>query len=292
MNYILFYHGEIPKYIEYTLNSILSSDKNAKIYFCTNQKFHGKNITNVDFNEFTFLKEKKFEIDTLLHNTALENNPLWSTSIMRIYVLKIISEELNINKFIHFDTDIILYKSFQNIQKNYNFNNTKLNITLLDYENLVFGYSYFPGLHIINNIYESFENIFNNYDFYSKKYTKKGGFLNEMKMMNITKEKFPENFSLLPSTPYKDTTILFDPAGYGQYLDGAHVNRGNYYFKRRYISLTSEVGRELMSKRINLQFKNNYPVVIHNSKKFELCNLHIHSKRLHKFLPKNYQSFI
>jgi len=291
MNYILFYYGEIPEHIEFALNSILSTDQNAQIYFCTNQKYSKKNINYINFNEFKDLEEKKIEIDSLLKNTPLQNNPLWSTSLIRIFVLKKIVEELNINEFVHFDTDILIYKSFEEIEKNYKFNKRKLNITLLDSEHVIFGYSYFPTLQIVRNIHDNFENIFKNYDFYKNKYSN-GRVFNEMKMMHITKQENPEIFSLLPTTPYKNSSLLFDPAGYGQFLDGAHLNRGNFYFKRRYISLNSEVGRELKSKRIKLQFKNNLPSVFFNSKKFELCNLHIHSKRLHKFLPKSYKSII
>jgi len=291
MNYILFYYGEIPEHIEFALNSILSTDQNAQIYFCTNQKYSKKNINYINFNEFKDLEEKKIEIDSLLKNTPLQNNPLWSTSLIRIFVLKKIVEELNINEFVHFDTDILIYKSFEEIEKNYKFNKRKLNITLLDSEHVIFGYSYFPTLQIVRNIHDNFENIFKNYDFYKNKYSN-GRVFNEMKMMHITKQENPEIFSLLPTTPYKNNSLLFDPAGYGQFLDGAHLNRGNFYFKRRYISLNSEVGRELKSKRIKLQFKNNLPSVFFNSKKFELCNLHIHSKRLHKFLPKSYKSII
>jgi hypothetical protein len=268
MNYILFFYGEIPNYLEYSLNSILSSDKNAEIYLCTNKKFDRKNITNICFDDFKDLKEKKVEIDSILSNTPLETNPLWSTSLMRIYVLKKLVEEFNKEEFIHFDTDVIVYKSFEDIKKNYDLDKSKLNITLLDSEN-----------------------IFKNYDLYKNKYSN-GLVFNEMKMLKIIKIEYPEIFSLLPSTPYKNHSILFDPAGYGQFLDGSHLNRGNYYFKRRYISLTSEVGRELKSKRIKLEFKKNTPNVVYNSMKFELCNLHIHSKRLHKFLPKNYKSII
>ena len=293
MNYILFYYGQIPDHIELALNSILSTDKNAQIYFCTNQKYPKRNIENINFNDFKDLEEKKIEFNTLLKeiDAPLQDNALWSTSLMRLYVLKKIVEELNINEFIHLDTDVVIYKSFEDIQKEYNFSKTKLNITLLDSEHLVFGYSYFPTSQIVKNIHDNFENIFENYDFYRNKYSN-GGFINEMKMMHIIRNEYPDIFSLLPSTPYKNNSILFDPAGYGQFLDGAHLNRGNYYFIRRYISLNSEVGRELKSKRIKLQFKNKLPTVIYNSNKFELCNLHIHSKRLHKFLPKNYKSII
>ena len=83
---------------------------------------------------------------------------------------------------------------------------------------------------------------------------------------------------------------IFDPASYGQYLDGTHLKRGNYIFKRRWVSTSIEVGRELKSKRITVKFRNNKPIVIFNNKSFELANLHVHSKRLKKFLPLKYRT--
>ena len=291
MNYILFYLGRVPNHVEYTLNSILSSDQNAQIYFCTDKKYERKNIINIDFNNFQDLNDKNNEIKSLLKNTPLQENPLWSSSLMRIYVLKKLAENLNLNEFVHFDTDIIVYNSFENIQKSYKFNYSKLNITLLDNSHLVFGYSYFPKKVILDQIYQCFENIFNDYSFFKNKYGN-GGTFNEMKMMNVSRIMKPELFSLLPSIPYFESQILFDPAGYGQFLDGSHTKNGNYYFKRRYISTTSEVGKELKSKRIKFIFKNNLPTVIYKKSNFQLCNLHVHSKRLHKFLPSNYKSHI
>jgi len=51
MNYIVIYTGEIPEYISQTFNSILTVDKDAKIFFCSDSNKKYKNIENIDIND-------------------------------------------------------------------------------------------------------------------------------------------------------------------------------------------------------------------------------------------------
>ena len=48
MNYLFFYYGEIPKYVGLALNNILNVDKDADIYFATDQKI--ENLANKKIN--------------------------------------------------------------------------------------------------------------------------------------------------------------------------------------------------------------------------------------------------
>ena len=86
--------------------------------------------------------------------------------------------------------------------------------------------------------------------------------------------------------------LLFDPSSYGQYLDGLHLKRGNYIFKRRWVSTNDIVGKEIMSKRIKVKFDNSKPFVEFSNQNFDVVNLHVHSKRLQKYLPSNYKKYL
>jgi len=287
MNYLLFYFGKIPNHVRICINNILLVDKKAMVYFCTTENFISERVINVDFNNYPELVQKKLEIQSYLQNTPLETNDLWFTSLIRSYVIKILAEEYELNNFVHFDTDVLIYKSFKEIEENYKFNSNKINITTLDKNHLVFGYSYFPKKELAERLCKLFDQIFNDYEFYKNNYSN-GGVFNEMRMMKIASEIDPDLVSELESLPYNNKNLLFDPAGYGQYLDGSHNKNGNYFFKRRWVSVESFVGREIKSKRIKFKFDNKTPRVLFDQKSIELCNLHIHSKRLSKFLPKNY----
>ncbi len=293
MNYILFNYGETPDHIKYTLNTIKSVDQNSDIYFLSNRKNNFKNLNNLSFSDFPSLNEKRdFLIDYYKETPySKEKYPLFFTSVLRIYALYEISNKLKIESFIHFDNDVLIYKSFDELNKNNLFIKDRINITKTNFNDLIFGYSYFPNHTLINKLINEFDIVLKNIDFYTKHYGK-GSPLHEMRMLNIVKESNEDIFNILPSLPYSsDKNIIFDPASYGQFFNGMHHRRGNYIFKRRWVNTKDIVGREIKSKRIKPKFLNSSPVVQYKNKNVSLSNLHIHSKNLNKFLPSNYSEY-
>lgn len=293
MNYVLFNYGKLPKYLNLTINSILSVDNNALIYFISDKTLNFNSVNYVDVNEFLNLKNLKDQIYSYYHKTNFspEVFPVFYTSLLRIFAIDEVVNNLNINQFVHFDNDVIIYKSFDKLLNENLFNESRINITQNRKEELVFGYSYFPSIETISFLSLNMKNVFENMDYFSKNYNK-GKPLNEMRMMRIVEKEKSENFNLLPSLPYGNEKIIFDPSSYGQYFNGQHVNSSNYFFRNRWVSPDHIIGREIISKRIKAKIKNQQPYVIYENKKFEIANLHVHSKKLEKFLPKEYKEFL
>jgi len=289
MNYLFFYYGEIPKYVELALNNILNIEKNAEIFLITDKKINSKYINTLDISK-TNLLEKLETINDSYTKFNLDFNPLWATSLLRIFALQSLKNYFKIDRFVHFDTDVLIYKSFEDTLENYRFSESKISITPNDYKSLVFGYSYFPNEDLVDKLVDLLNKNISDLDFIKHKYTN-GHDVSEMRHLGILNQMYPELFNLLPILPYDNHEVVFDPAGYGQYLNGTHVRRGNYIFKRRWISMKHIVGSELKSKRIKLKFKEN-PYVVYDKKNVELVNLHIHSKNILKFLPPNQESYI
>lgn len=293
MNYVFSHFGKEPSYLKTFFNSILSVDENAEIFFISDYELKIDKINLINLNQFESLKQKFEELKFLTNSSNIDNNPLWATSILRVYAIQKVVDYFNLKAFIHFDTDILIYESFDKLNSYNLFSKNKINITSHDDNNLVFGYSYFPQNKLIDKLVEEFDKIILNYKYFQNRLTKDGnGFISEMKMLSIVSKNNPSLFYFLDSLPYSNKEYLFDPAGYGQFLDGTHRNRGNYIFKRRWIGLHTDVGKELKSKRIKVKFKNKRPYVFYNNKKFKLASLHIHSKRLWKFLPSSYSSIV
>lgn len=288
MNYFFFYFGEIPNYIGLTINNILNIDKDANIYLLTDQKIDNKNIKVLNFFETDLVERLNF-LKNIFSELNMSANPLWVTSLLRIYSLKSLKDFFQISSFVHFDTDVIIYRAFKDIEKVYNFDSKSISITQNDLNNLVFGYSYFPNTNLIDSLLiklsKNLSEIENLQNIYAR-----GREITEMRHLGILFEMFPQMFSLLPILPYEDNDIIFDPAGYGQYLNGTHLKRGNYIFKRRWISMNHLVGAELKSKRVRCKFKNK-PFVLYEKRKIEIVNLHVHSKNISKFLPKNQKNY-
>mgnify|MGYP001180457139 CR=1 FL=1 len=291
MKYLLFNLGKNPDYFKYCINSILSTDKDADIYLCTDQNINSNEINVINFNDFETLVTKKNEINELFKNTSFGKSPLWSYSILRIFALNEIAKKNNIDSFIHFDNDVLIYKSWEELKNKGMFVENKINITPNDNNTLVFGYSYFSSIKTIERLVDGFNEILRNYDFNSNIHAR-GGHLNEMRILRICQYNDKNLFNELPTLPYFDKKIIFDPSSYGQYLNGTHLKRGNHFLRRRFISTQHIVGREIKSKRIKVKFENNEAKVFFDKNLYQLANLHIHSKNLKKYLPKNYKNYI
>ena len=70
----------------------------------------------------------------------------------------------------------------------------------------------------------------------------------------------------------------------------AHIKNQKLFFRNNFATQAHSVGAELISKRIVVKFKNQVPFVKSEiGEESKLANLHIHSKKLNKFLPKNYK---
>ncbi len=289
MNYIFFNAGTTPNYLNYSINSVLSLDKNARIIFCSDREIKVKGIESLNSALIDGFSEKKEQILKIFSRLNFDQNPLWYSSILRVYALNYVSKHLNLESFTHFDNDVLLYKNIEELKQKNCFNNNSINITKSDNKHLVFGFSYFPNIELIESLCEFFDEILENYEYFSNNYAR-GKNLNEMRMLQIAESLNPNLFYILDSLPYYDSQILFDPSSYGQYFDGTHLKRGNHYFKRGYVSTNHIVGREIKSNRIKPVFKNKTPYVKFENKNFDLVNLHIHSKNLDKFLNKDYKT--
>ena len=86
--------GIIQSFMDITVNSILTVDKDAKIYLCSDQKIHFHNIEKFQNIEIINLEDvvsdqtnkiKKYDI---FKGTIFESNPLWGRALLRIFYLR------------------------------------------------------------------------------------------------------------------------------------------------------------------------------------------------------------
>ncbi len=274
----------MPKYLKYSINTILQVDKTSKVFFITDQKIEivDKRVKVFQIKDLDSKYIKRIYQEDYFSG---EQNDLWETSLMRVFYINELVNLENIEEFIHFDLDVLIYKSFEEIKSSFLMN--KINITQLTKNFLVFGYLFIPKKHLYNELTEIIFKIFENRFYYEKKYydTKR---LNEMKMLFIAYDKNPELFNLIQVLPNKNISHVFDPGSYGQFLGGTH----NKKFSKGFIDSEHIVGSEILKKNIKpATLKNKYGV-IKDDTFYELANLHVHSKKLKNFLPQNYKNII
>ena len=290
MNYFYYFTGDLPNYLKISINSLLTVDEEAKIYLCSDNNPKYKNIDYLNPLDLQSSVTKEFIDLDIYKNTAYEKNlnPLWYSSILRIFALSDFLKYTKLNETVHFDSDVIVYKPFEDLKNN--FSDDAINITKLNNDRLVFGYSFIQNFKIIEKVCIEIIDYFKSENYSDNEYYKKHP-LNEMEVLGKIQQKLPKLFNLLPDLPYSNQGTIFDPAGYGQYLGGTFNNPKKWY-KRKQPILDHSVGQEISSSRISVDFKGNTPTVNYKEKKIPLANLHIHSKNLFKFKPKNYREFI
>jgi len=91
---------------------------------------------------------------------------------------------------------------------------------------------------------------------------------------------YNKNYKMLPCLPvgdysqnYNNFNILFDPAGYGQFLGGTNNSNPPGYINPRQF-----VGAFLQNKQIEVKFDSK-PYILYHGKQIPLYNLHIHNKK-------------
>ena len=287
MNYVLVLINYKPDYLIHTINTILSVDKDAKIYLLSDKKIEYKNIEFINLHDINSKNASEFLSLDIYKTSIFEENPLWKTASLRVFYLSEILDYLKINSFVHFDNDVLIYKSFSEIENK--IIKRKFNITQSNSKNLVFGYSYIDNNKEIRKISDLvLEQIKlglkNNWS------SNNGKPENEMQLLGSVYKKNIDLFNLLPILPY-DSDIIFDPSSYGQFIDGTH-NKPKKFYNKGFTSLNTIIGNEIVSKRLKVKFKDNKPTVVWKNNIYEIANLHVHSKRLNKFLPKNYKKYI
>tara|TARA_B100000965_G_C19558990_1_gene743586 strand:+ start:94 stop:963 length:870 start_codon:yes stop_codon:yes gene_type:complete len=289
LNYLYIYLGKVPEYVKNSINAVLSVDKDAEVYFCSeyNPGFRNVNFINVkDLQSELTMATADLNIYNETNYDSSQNS-LWINSLLRIFYINDFLDFTNLNQLVHFDSDVVIYKPFNEISEV--FTNNQLNITKLDNERLIFGYSFIPRHEVILNICKKI------FDFLEINNSKNSNFkinpLNEMQILGNIMQEDSTLFNTLPDLPYFGSQNIFDPASYGQYLGGTHQEPKKWYKKKRPI-LDHTVGQEIGAKRIEVNFENSIPSVSYNQEKYDLVNLHIHSKNLSKFNPKEYKDYV
>lgn len=276
MNYLLFYRGRVPDYVNYTLDSILKiEDKHCKVYFCGDDKLNRNDIVFINRQDIN-----SEMINEVINKNYFKNetNPLWESSLLRIFYLYELANRLKIDNFVHFDCDVLIYEPFCKI-KNL-FEKDKLNITPVNEFFLNFSYSYIDNIQNFKFICMCLLDILENSEHYEKKYYS-GSRLNEMIMLNIAYIKNPNLFNLLKTVPNGDGNYIFDPGTYGQYLGGIDKR----LFSKKEIFPDHYVGRNIDKFGYKIKFEKGFPAVSFNDKKYKLVNLHVHKKNnLGKFI--------
>jgi hypothetical protein len=294
---ILTHIGEtLPEYIDTFLTQLRKFNTQNEIVFLVNEN-------NVNDSVFTKHNIKTYPIENL--NTTLINQFInkfgygdinsskkhiiygspdyWCVTSTRIFYIYEYCKKFNIKEYFHFENDIMVYTDVNDILSIIKENDLYKNIAITRGTNnkIMTGFMYVGDNDIMEDMLKSFVSYLDN-----KLDLLKYGIdmINEMGLLHIYQIKNPEKLVNLPTFPneilsqdFKYFNTIFDPATYGQYLDGIPSNPGISIIPDSYIG--DEIRKDgSISITFELVDGLRIPYLNYGGEKIKINTLHIHSK--------------
>lgn len=299
---ILTHIGEsLPEYLNTFIIQLRKFNTKNKIIFLVNKcninnpifKEHNvntypiENLDNTLINKF-ILKFGYGDINSYNKHILYGSPDYWCVAATRLFYLYEYCKKFNIREYFHFENDIMVYTDINHVLKIIKENNLYENIAITRGTNnkIMTGFMYVGNNDVLGEMLNSFIFYLNNK---AHLFTYGIDMINEMGLLHIYQSMNPNKLVNLPILPsetltqdFKYFNLIFDPATYGQYLDGHPGAPGVSIITDSYIG--DEIKND-NSISIVFEISDNIkkPFLIYKNKKIKIATLHIHSKRLDLF---------
>ena len=225
------------------------------------------------FNEICWFK------DFAAGGTIFPNEELhWHRTTERIYYLEAYLSQERLENVFHFENDILIYGCLDTVEIN-----DKITVTDLSHTHSSFGFCHIPTYQLLSKLCEKFNDFLGRGQ--NELLSLGFDFISDMQLLKLSlREDLVKSFPILPS---EATNWVFDPASYGQYFGGTNNGHSSGFTDPTHI-----IGREILDENIIpiLEVFSSEgiiaPCVIDKQDRREvpIFNLHIHSKRLGRFI--------
>lgn len=213
----------------------------------------------------------------------------WCVTATRLFYIYEYCKKFNVKEYFHFENDIMVYTDVNDIMSIIKENNLYENIAITRGTNnkIMTGFMYVGNNDVMGDLLTSFDSYLNNK---SELFTHGIDMVNEMSLLHVYQIKNPTKLVNLPIFPnevltkdFKYFNTLFDPATYGQYLDGIPSNPGVSLIPDSYIGDEMRKDNSIVIK-FEVVDGLKIPFLFYKGKIIKINTLHIHSKRLYLFL--------
>lgn len=277
-----------PQYLDTSIIQCLKMNPETKIYLIEennkNKEARTSYLGYLNIIKYNELGENKCLICKLLLKQIFYfhgKNLYYTNTIKRYISLFLFMKKYNIQNIFHVESDVMIYGNFKKLLK-------KLQICDADISfpgnvgSIVFFKNYTSALEMLKSFVATLK-------IWQKNPIPKKH-INDMHLLVYFREKYRTDrqikFIELPSNPFKheyncllkiDNLTIYDPNFFGQAIDGTPSSVGVPYFFNSPPFLNISTVDKIMLKN----YKNDK---IFYFESYRLFNLHIHSKRLSKFL--------
>jgi hypothetical protein len=271
MNYIFCHLGSLPPHLFDSIQSIRNTEEDVNIVLVTD---NDANIDGVKILKVTDIwsDQTRSAMNTPLFST--ENDPLWRTSIFRIFLVRDALKNLGLDSCYHFDSDVLLFQPsniFSHLIEDFD----GMYITPCNSDEVVFGFSRIGGLEKQDQLCDILHELLFD-EIKRQKYFV--SMPNEMQLLSGISKERPDLIKLLQTLP-NESGIIFDPSSYGQYFGGTNQGHGPGWYGTHH-----DIGLEIHKGTIKPVMIDKKPFVLYNDEYYPIVNLHIHSKNTSVFL--------
>ena len=237
-------------------------------------------ITNFNLEDIKGSRTK----EVLLSNYYKSQiNPLWNTSMARIFAINDLANYLNIgDDIIHFDADVLIYDDFNNYKNKFDLLKG-LHITQTNSDELIFGFSYINDMTIYEKICNAiYKKLFGSQNIAEKSNSETKNFnFNEMRVLREVEAENKGYIFPITSVPTKKEDIIFDPLDIGYFLGGQ-----DKYENVPTIDSRNYLGKYILNDKSNsrIEFINKKPFLISHGIQNKIFNIHVHNKKLINYL--------
>jgi|694.fasta_scaffold18544_6 hypothetical protein len=296
--------NNIPNYIENSILQIKKINPNYKVIFLVNQ-------SNCDHIFFKRNNIETFPIESLVSDRVtmfLKNfcgrhfsfwnediiygeDEFWCVSAVRLFLIYEYCNKNNVKSFFHFENDVLIYEKFEAVEsvikKNLLLEN-KILITRGDEYHIMTGFMYVADLSVYEHMLDELnkfvcdKSIFQSFN---------GNFNSEMGLLHLYQKLNSDKILNLPIFIDDNLCLgengfnsVFDPATYGQFLDGIPSEPGRSILPESHF--ISEKSKTCQNFKVNFKYVDGLkiPFISCNNVEVKINSLHIHSKRLELFL--------
>jgi hypothetical protein len=291
INIILIHIGSIyPNYINDCIIQLKNLNFNVHLIISENL------IGYVPYNDINISKiedyiNEKYDSFSIQGYDKNFRDGFWCSTSSRFFILENYVKVKNIKNFYHIEYDNLIYDDLKHTTEILTKQKEDMFLVIDSESRCIPSIMFIKNYKILNELTNfillnsnknDMENLFRFY------------YLNRSNVGNLPILPTNNNIDLISKTGIKnsgninytnlfdDLNIIFDGAAFGQYVGGVDTRNDS----SNTVGFVNETTIFDVSK-LDISWDKKLPVITHNNKKIRICNLHIHSKTLNKFLINN-----
>ena len=211
----------------------------------------------------------------------------WNVTMGRLFILEILMRKYDLKEIIHIENDVLIYEDPNNMTEAFRKQaSNSVAMTPIGDGYIAAAYCYIPHIEAISKLNTIMKSLLIIGEEQLKRRTS-GEMINEMTLLAYIHKAYCGVIKHLPIRPIgkgapgiTPFNSVFDPASIGQHLDGTPSTPGvpMYDTDRHWLA------PDLKSGKYKIEFIDGIPWMVAASKRYRINNVHVHSKRLERFV--------